>query len=67
MIFTKDKTEKTRKSYIFSLIHRSAHWTSALVKTDKLGAMRKTEITDMNCTISPNFKQGKIIYSIIEK
>ncbi|CAM3840693.1 hypothetical protein I6H88_14410 [Elizabethkingia bruuniana] len=65
MIFTKDKTEKPVKA-IFFINPQKRTLDFSISETDKLGTMRKTEITNMNCTISPNFKQGKIIYSIIE-
>lgn len=65
MIFTKDKTEKPVKA-IFIINPQKRTLDFSISETDKSGAMRKTEITDMNCTISPDFTQGKIIYSISE-
>ncbi len=65
IIFTKDKTEKPVKA-IFFINPQKRTLDFSISETDKLGTMRKTEITDMNCTINPDFTQGKIIYSIIE-
>ncbi|MDQ8748501.1 hypothetical protein BAS06_13220 [Elizabethkingia miricola] len=65
MIFTKDKTEKPVKA-IFIINPQKRTLDFSISENGKSSAMRKTEITDMNCTINPDFTQGKIVYSIIE-
>ncbi|MDV3508319.1 hypothetical protein CMU89_17865 [Elizabethkingia anophelis] len=65
MIFTKDKTEKPVKA-IFIVNPQKRTLDFSISENGKSGSMRKTKITDINCTINPDFTQGKIIYSIIE-
>ncbi|MCL1665930.1 hypothetical protein M2T78_16820 [Elizabethkingia ursingii] len=65
MIFTKDKTEKPVKA-IFIINPQKLALDFSINEPGKPETMRKTEITDMDCTINPKFTEGKIIYSIIE-